>query len=151
MTWSWNMYSMIDFFLIYPNSWHSPAYTSVLLCTLPAWWLIHVHERLIPRLHLAPARGFDPRGESDSPFSPNVNANHQPREAGLTRLFCSSKKVGFNPRAGSDTAIFCSVNWKPSLPRRLIANFRWRSRASFELRFSMHTVPYTRFSTEDCG
>ena len=98
----------------------------------------------VPRLHLAPARGFDPRGESDSPFSPNVNANHQPREAGLTRLFCPSKKVGFDPRAGSDTAIFCSVNRKPSLPRRLIANFRWRSRASFELRFSTHTVPYTK-------
>ena len=82
----------------------------------------------LPRLHLAPAREFDPRDESDSPFSPNVNANHQPREAGLTRLFCPSKKVGFDPRAGSDTAIFYSVNRKPSLPRRLIANFRWRSR-----------------------
>ena len=94
----------------------------------------------IPRLHLAPARRFDPRGESDSPFSPNVNANHQPREPGLTRLFCPSKTVGFDPRAGSDTASFCSVNRKPSLPRQLIANFRWRSRASFELRFSTHTA-----------
>ena len=95
--------------------------------------------------HWAPARGFDPRGESDSPFSPNVNANHQPREAGLTRLFCPSKKVGFDPRAGSDTAIFCSVNRKPSLPRRLIANFRWRSCASFELlRTQSHTLDFLR-------
>ena len=81
------------------------------------------------RLHLAPAREFNPRGESDSPFFPNVNADHQPREASLTRLFCPSKKVGFDPRAESDTAIFCSVDRKPSLPRQLIANFRWRSHA----------------------
>ena len=94
----------------------------------------------LPRLHLAPARGLDPRGESDSPFFSNVDANHQPHEAGLTRLFCPSKKVGFDPRAGSDTAIFCSVNRKPSLPRQLIANFRRRSRASYELRFSTHTA-----------
>ena len=48
------------------------------------------------------------------PFS--VNANHLPRLRGLTRLLCSSKFVGFNPHAGSDTTFFLCKQKAGSAP-----------------------------------
>ena len=66
-----------------------------------------------------PARVSNTRGESDSPFfSPCKRKNLAPR-AESDSPFCSTKIVGFDPRAGADTAIFVRVNGKASQPRQL--------------------------------
>ena len=87
--------------------------------------------RLVPCLHAAPARGSNPRGESDSPFFCRVTAIFLPREPGLTRLFCPTKRVGFDPGAGAATAILCPCKQKAESAPAIGGSTSGKERASF--------------------
>ena len=67
----------------------------------------------LSRLHVPPARGSNPRGESDSPFFHHVNTIFLP--------FLPHQNSRIRPASWGrhDNFVYTCVNKKPSLPRQL--------------------------------